>query len=296
MGIVVVHQVLVGDHPQGREQVRLEGEPGEPAGGADHAQKRREVVLSSVQHSANPPEVIQSEVVEVDLRGPDIEQVGGEALHGRWGIANPDAALPTGGARRFGQQPGGVGEVDQPGVGTQAAHALDHLSEHRDRSHRHGEPACAGGLLSQQAMRQGDALIRHAARHVADAKRRDDEGGAVQRLVEIDRRKHPKLGRLCSALSTRHGQHQRQSIGVNVHQGQGVQAEGVGAVDQRRIQQRQAHASCAQDGDLHQFSRTSLLRLTPDGRAPNAARPHAGAVGRARPGYPAERRPAPRGK
>ncbi|GAA3234171.1 hypothetical protein GCM10020256_50940 [Streptomyces thermocoprophilus] len=153
---VVVAQVVGGDHAEPVEEGARQAQVGGDALAVLGEQFRQDVLaLGAAEADAGlPGEVVETDVVEVDVGGVDVEEPGELALEADGHVAQADraVALLEQGA---GDDADGVGEVDDPGAGVAAADPVGDVQDDGHGAQRFGEAACAGGLLADAAAVQG---------------------------------------------------------------------------------------------------------------------------------------------
>ena len=227
--------------------------------GTQRGDETRQQILSLTKCGPHPPQVVQAEVVQVQFVRGHAEDRRSHAPHPFRRITNAYSACPT--ARcdgGLGEQTGRIGEIDEPGVGTDFAHRREVIQQHRDRAHGHREAARPGRLLPEDAVAQRDALIHHARGDSAYTKGGDDEISAGQRGARVggaadpEPRRLPCLGRSrrLLLLSLRQLADDVEPIGIHVHQRQLGQAEALPPPQHRPHDQGGAHTPSAQDHDL----------------------------------------------
>lgn len=127
--------------------------------------------------------MIEAEAVDAQLVFAAVQQLGQFADELAGGVADAvDPALEAGFDDRLGHHAGRIGEVEQHRV--RRGKLLDQaaiVEDRRNRTHRHGEAAGAGGFLPKQLVIERDALVMDAAFLAADAQGGDDVVGALQR-------------------------------------------------------------------------------------------------------------------
>ena len=183
---VVVVQILVRDHPDrleplGPEQAALlEGL--QPLGVREQL---REQVAAAVDHRAQPAQVVDAEVVEPELLRRQPDSVGNPVAEAGRAVADADHAVAQHPPQRLGDQPGGVGEVDEERVRRVLDNLLGDRHHGRDRSQREREASRAGGLLADHAAVDRDPLVLQPALEAADPDRAVDDVRALHRIAQV---------------------------------------------------------------------------------------------------------------
>ena len=80
---------------------------------------------------------------------------------------------------------GGVGVIEEPGVGAEALHAFGDVDDDRDGADGHEHATGPGGFIAVVAEVRGDALVHEQGGDAADAEGGEDEVGSVEGLVQI---------------------------------------------------------------------------------------------------------------
>jgi len=152
---------------------------------------------------------------------------------------------------RLGDHPGRVGEVDHPGARRVLGDRLGQAHHHRDRAQREADAARAGRLLSKDAQPERHVLVDHTAFELPDADRAEDvvrvldgvdeiSGGTERQLVAVLFRE--PFEHVADALKPRR---------VDVVQDDLGEAEPLGPLEQGAVDERDAEAPAADDGELH---------------------------------------------
>ena len=109
--------------------------------------------------------------------------------HGDGTIAQAHIALPRGIAHhRFGHDAHRVREVDEPGVGAELFHVADDVENDRDGAERLEHSAGSVGLLADEPVLEGDALVGDARVQLPHAKLRSHKVHARKGLPPIERK------------------------------------------------------------------------------------------------------------
>jgi hypothetical protein len=249
---VVVVQVLVGDRAEGLEPVDAEElallEGAEQVGVGEQP---GQLVPAGDLQTADPAEVVEADVVDPGLVGVGAEHARDTAAEAHRGVADADDAVAEVAGHGLGDQPGRVGEVDDPGVGGEAGHAPGDVHGHRDRAQAVGDAARADRLLAEDALREGHPLVVGTALQAADADRREDEVGAAQSLVEVGRGGHRGGARDGRRLFGEDPADRGEPARVQVVQDD-LGHPALGAVgEQRAVHERDPEAAAAENRQFH---------------------------------------------
>ena len=148
-------------------------------------EQRAQHVLAVDPDRAHPGQVVEADLVDLDARRRDVEQLGHEALERDRDVAQPDRPVAgvEQGARHDADR---VREVDDPRVRRRTLHdLLGDLEHDRHRAQRLREPAGARRLLTDAAARQRQRLVAQPRLLPADADLDQHEVGAVERALEL---------------------------------------------------------------------------------------------------------------
>ena len=168
-------------------------------------------ILTAMQDLAGEDEVVEPGHLHDEVRlllGP--QQLSHPFLHDHGDVAQPhrlDAAVAQHG---FGDHAGGVGEVQQPGVGAEALHVGGDGQGDGDGAAGIGKAAEAVGLLTDQTIFQRDALIADPGLQTTGAELRADIIGSCQRGFAIQ-------GLLDPHRESGFGQHATSQSGDDLH-------------------------------------------------------------------------------
>ena len=122
----------------------------------------RQSILAVDPHVANPGQVVEADVAELHVLRLDAEARRQPALEADGHIAQAHGPV-AGIQQRLGDDPDGVGEVDQPApCGAALAGQLGQLEDSRDGTQCLGEPAGARGFLADRA--EGDGTVSSVSR------------------------------------------------------------------------------------------------------------------------------------
>lgn len=173
------------------------------------------------------------------------------------GIADADHPSAEFLGHRLGDQPGRVGEVDDPRPGGAAGDPAGELTGHRHGPQAVRDPARAHRLLAEDSFRQGDPLVRGAPFQATDADGGKDEIGPAQGFFEVPGGGDGRGAARCRVVGSGglvpedpgHGSEPRRVLVVQRHMGHpalGTVAE-QGSVDERypesaSAEDRQPHA------------------------------------------------------
>ena len=124
--------------------------------------------------------MVQAEHLGTQLAMIDLQPAGDLVLGLVGAVTDPDDTLEAQVAQGLSDQPGRIGEVEQPGFGAIFIHERGIGFDGRNAAHRHGKTAGTGGLLAEHTVFQGDLLVEDAARLIADSDGGHDVGGAVE--------------------------------------------------------------------------------------------------------------------
>ena len=153
--------------------------------------------------------------------------------------------------QRLGDEPGGVGEVDEPRTGgAEAAHVVGDREDHGNGAQRLGEAARAGGLLPDAAEARRDGLVAQARRHAADAKLHEHERRPVDGRLSLGSR-HETAGKLELAQdASREPADDREAAFIDVVQDELVDGQNVAAQADALDELGGVGAAAADDRDL----------------------------------------------
>jgi hypothetical protein len=192
-GVVPV-EVFVGQraqrgHQVGAEQPALLG-AGQPVG---VGQQFREPVPATVPERAQPAEVVDAEVVDLDAAGVEPERGAGPPDESARAVADAEHPRPERAGHHLGDQPGRVRHRDRPGLGRPPRDVLGVGPDDRHAPEGVGQPPGADGLLPEHAQFEGVPLIRHATGRAAGPDGGEDQVGIGQRDVEIGGGAHARV-------------------------------------------------------------------------------------------------------
>ncbi len=248
--VVEVVEVRVQPHADHPDEVGLEDRQARSREKVVVREESGQEVHAVAGHAPRPRQVVQPE----DLGTQLLARVSGErrdGLHGPVGsVADPDRPGEPGIAERLGHHPGRVGEAVEPRVRAGAVEQLRVAEDGRDVPKAHREPAGAGGLLPEDPVPQGDALVQDPAALPADADRRDDVVGAVEGGSRIGRGLETDRASGLADLIAHEGREQLEPFAVDVHQDQLVEADPGCPAQRRGREERRPHAGADQD-ELH---------------------------------------------
>jgi hypothetical protein len=142
---------------------------------------------------------------------------------------------------------------------------LGQPDHHRDRAQREADAAGARRLLAEHAEPERHVLVHHAALEPADPDRAEHVVGALHRVHQVrggaKRQPLAALGR----QALQHLADPLQPGGVDVVQHDLGEAEPLGSLQQRAVDERDAEAAAADDRQLHatvtSMPRVMLARL-----------------------------------
>ena len=136
---------------------------------------------------ANPTQVVEAHVVQLDVRNLAAKILDGFHDHADGHVAEPyalDLAVLEHGLR---DDTGRIGEVKEVAFRRELFHGVGHIKDARDGPDGAGEAADAGGFLADDVVAQAQALIFDAGLHLADADLGDDVLGAGHRFAHVGR-------------------------------------------------------------------------------------------------------------
>ncbi len=266
-------QVLVGDRAEGAQPLRAE----EPAllEGTEQVgvgEQPREFVAPLDAQPAQPAQVVEADVVDEGAARVGAQHAGDAAAEADRRVADADDPVAQVPGHGLGDQPGRVGEVDDPGVRRQPGHPAGDVDGDRDGPQPVRDAARADRLLAEDALGERHPFVVGPALQTADADRGEHEVGAAQRLVEVGRRGHRRRVGHVGRLLRQHPGHRRQPGRVGVVQDDLGHAP-LGAVpEQCPVHERHPEPAAAQHRQPH------VVRILP---SPSRARavPAPGAPG-----------------
>ncbi len=132
-------------------------------------------------YAADPGQVVESGMVEVDVLWRAAEPLGEEALEPDRHVAEADRAVALL-QQRARHDADRVGEVDDPGVRRgMSAHGLGDVEHHRHRSQGLRQAAGAGGLLTDAPALERERLVAEPRGLPTDAQLDEHDGGVGRR-------------------------------------------------------------------------------------------------------------------
>jgi hypothetical protein len=213
-----------------------------------------------------PAEVVEAEVVEAQALGRLAQRRGHAAAERRRRVADADGAVPQHLLERLGDHPGGVREVDDPGVRRDAPGEIEHR---RDRPQGEADAAGTGGLLAEHAVPERDALVDRPPLEAADADGDEHEVRALERVVEIGRGAERRLVTVLGGLAVEHQRDPVEPLGIHVVEDDLVERP---PLEQRAVDERHAKAAAPDDRQLHagRISAIPAAESSALGRNPHA--------------------------
>ncbi len=195
--------------------------------------------------------MVEPDVAQLHLGQLIAQGSGGSATQPDRRIADPDDAIPKVRAHRLGDHPGGIGEVDDPRVGGDAAYGLGDLEGNGHGSQAVGDPAWSGRLLAEQVQVERDPFVGDPPSQPADPDGDEDKVRALQRKVERGRRRHRRRLRFAVAQVGEDGGDARQPVGVDIVEGDSIDPVDPGVSEQRPVDQRHPETAAAEDHKFH---------------------------------------------
>ena len=262
---VVVVQVFVGHgadraQPLAAEQAALLERRQRGVVGQEPGQQ----VMPADAYRPQPAQVVEPGVVEPRARRVDAEGGGDAAAEPDRRVTDADHPVAEVSRHRLGDQTCRVGEVDDPRPGSTSADPPGDVDRDRNRAQAVGDAARADRLLAEHALIQCHTLVGRPALEPADAYRREDEVGAVERPVEVggdgDRGRVGGSGRLLGEHLADHLRPHRVQV-MQDHFGDAALAL---VTEQGTVDQRDTEPPAAEHGQSH-ASITSMPHAT--GRA-----------------------------
>ena len=249
---VEVVEVLVGDHPERPQPVAAEQAALLEAGERRVVgEQLGQAVAVAVVGRAQPAEVVEAEVVEPHLAGVAPERPRDAPAEARGRVADADHAVAEHLLQRLGDHAGRVREVDQPGAGGALGHGLGQSHHLRDRAQREADAARPRGLLAEHAVGERHRLVDHAALEPADADRREDEVGALDRVGEVGRRAERQGRPALGGEALEHAADALHARRVEVVQDDLVERERLALGQQGPVHERDPEPAAADDRELH---------------------------------------------
>jgi hypothetical protein len=126
---------------------------------------------------------------------------------------------------RLGNQAGGIGEVDDPGIGRVAFDQACLFDGDGHGAQGHGSAGRTSGFLAGKAVLDGDAFIGGAAGDAADADRVHHERSAFDRVLDTGCLAHDQIAAFGADDGAAQRGHDRQAIGIGIPQHQFARAQ-----------------------------------------------------------------------
>src|SRR5665647_549998 len=251
-GEVVVVEVLVGQatqqlDPLGPEEPALL-DRGQQLGVADEVRQR---VAAVVVKTAQPPQVVEADVVEGGAIEVKTQRSGSPATQADRCVTDPQNPITQHLLHRLGDHPGGVGEVDDPSLWAELSDPLRDMYGDRDGPHPVGEATRAGGLLPEEALVEGDAFIRGASLEAAHADGREQEVCSVEGLVEVSCGLNGRRTLMAVRHLTGHLADRLQAIRRHVIQRNDINSRTAQVAQHRSVDEGDAETATSQDRELH---------------------------------------------
>ena len=190
-------------------------------------------------------------MIEGDAVRFDGESVRQPPLQRDRDVAEPQSSVPPvqEGLRH---EPGGVGEVDEPGARSAAPRRLlRQVEDHGDGAERLRESACPRGLLTDAAEPPGDRLVGQPRRLATDAELHDHEVDPLQGLIPAIRQDEPAVPTDAPEHASGQRPHDLEACRVGVQEDELVDGEPIRAAHQPLDEFGRVRASPTHDGHLH---------------------------------------------
>ncbi len=225
--------------------------------------RRGSTSTPSTTHRADPGQVVEADVVERHVGRVDAEPPGEQPLEADRDVAQPDGAV-TVVEQGPGDDPDGIGEVDDPGVRCRPPrHRAGEVERHGDGAHRLGQAARTGRLLPHAAALEGERLVLGPRRWPPTRNCRSTADAPSMACVAIRGRDEPRGGAGVPQDPLGERPHDGEPLGIGIEQHELVDGQLAGQPAEAVDELGRVGRATPDDRELHAATLPRQARQAP---------------------------------